>query len=226
MLSSIAIKRPVATIMLTLMVVVVGVYSMISIPKALMPDIEMPYALVMTTYGGASPSEVESMVTEPLEQSLASVESLEAMVSYSMENASIVMLQFDVDTDMDFAALNMREAVDLVASYLPDDVSDPTVMKLDMNMLPAMQIYVSGDMDLSRLNSMVENEVLSYIERSSGVASVSVQGGIEEEISIKFNQQSLSAYGLDLTTVSSLLAAENINLPSGEVSNGDNKLIV
>lgn len=226
MLSSIAIKRPVAAIMLTLMVVVVGIYSFISIPKALMPDIQMPYALVMTTYGGASPSEVETMVTEPLEQSLASVENLEALVSYSMENMSIVMLQFNVDTDMDFAALNMREAVDLVAGFLPEDVSDPMVMKLDMNMLPAMQIYVSGDMELPKLNTMVENEVLSYIERSKGVASVSVQGGIEEEISIKFNQQSLATYGVDLATVSGLLAAENINLPSGEVSKGDNKLIV
>ncbi len=225
-LSSIAIKRPVATIMLTLMVVVVGIFSLVSIPKDLMPDIQMPYALVMTTYGGASPAEVESMVTEPVEQALASVENLEEMVSYSMENSSIVLLEFNVDTDMNFATLDMREAVGMISDYLPDDCSEPMIMKLDMNMLPVMQIYVSGDMDLSRLNTIVQDDLLSYFERSSGVASVSVQGGVDEEIAIEFNQQSLSSYGLNLTTVASLLAAENINLPSGEVGKGDNKLIV
>ena len=141
-LSSLSIKRPVATIMLTLMVVVLGIYSMISMPKDLMPEIDMPVAMVMTTYGGASPSEVESMVTEPVEQALASVEDLEQMISYSMENMSIVALSFNIDTDMNFASLNMREAISMVSEYLPEDASEPMVMKLDMNMLPVMQVSV------------------------------------------------------------------------------------
>lgn len=225
-LSSLSIKRPVATIMLTLMVVVLGIYSMISMPKDLMPEIEMPVALVMTTYGGASPSEVESMVTVPVEEALASVEDLEQMISYSMENMSVVALQFDVDTDMNFASLNMREAIALVSEYLPDDASEPMVMKMDMNMMPVMQIYASSDMELSKLNTVIENEILPYFERSSGVASVSVTGGVEEEIAIEFNQESLAGYGLNLATISQILAAENINLPSGEVEKGSTQVIV
>lgn len=166
-LSSISIKRPVATIMLTLMVVVVGIYSMMSIPKDLMPDIELPVAMVMTTYNGASPAEIETMITEPVEQALASVENLDMMMSYSMENTSIVMMRFNVDTDMDFASLNMREAVAMISDYLPEDATEPKVMKMDMNMMPVMQIYISGDMELANLNNIIENDIMSYFERST-----------------------------------------------------------
>ncbi len=225
-LSALAIKRPIAAIMLTLMVVVVGIYSMLSIPKDLMPDIEMPMALVMTTYQGASPEEIESMVTKPVEQALASVEGMEEMTSFSMENSSIVLIKFGVKTDMDFASLNMREAVARISDYLPDDATEPMIIRMNMDMLPVMQIYASGDMELSKLNSIVENEIVSYIERSEGVASVSVAGGVEDEIAIQFNQENLSGYGLSLATLSQILAAENINLPSGEISRGDTKVIV
>ncbi|MBQ3389513.1 MAG: efflux RND transporter permease subunit [Firmicutes bacterium] len=225
-LSEISIKRPVATIMLVLMVVVLGVYSFVFTPKDLMPDIELPVAIVMTTYNGASPEEIESMVTAPIEQSLASVENLDTMVSYSMENTSAVVLSFDVNTDMNFATLDMREAIALISDYLPDDASEPMVIKMDMDMLPVMQIYVSGDMELEKLNSTLKNDILSYFERSSGVASVSMLGGVEEQIAIEFNQETLSGYGLNLATLTQILAAENINLPSGDVNKGDEKIIV
>ena len=225
-LSEISIKRPVATIMLVLMVVVLGVYSFINTPKDLMPDIELPVAIVMTTYNGASPEEVESMITDPIEQSLASVENLDTMVSYSMENTSVVMLRFDVNTDMNFATLDMREAIALISDYLPDDATEPMVIKMDMDMLPVMQVYVSGDMELEKLNTTLKNDILSYFERSSGVASVSMLGGVEEQIAIEFNQETLSGYGLNLATLTQILAAENINLPSGDVNKGDTKIIV
>lgn len=144
-LSTLAIKRPVATVMLLLIVVVLGVFSVISIPLDLMPAIELPVAMVMTTYSNSSPEEVESMVTAPLESALASVEGLEAMISYSMEGTSIVAVQFDMDTDMNFATLDMREKIALVADYLPDTASEPMVMKMDMNSMPVIQLYISPD---------------------------------------------------------------------------------
>ena len=135
------------------------------------------------------------------------------------------MLSFDVDTDMNFATLDMREAIALISDYLPEDASEPMVIKMDMDMLPVMQVYVSGDMELEKLNSLIKNDVLSYFERSSGVASVSMQGGVEEEISIEFNQETLSGYGLNLATLTQILAAENINLPSGDVNKGSETLV-
>jgi hydrophobic/amphiphilic exporter-1 (mainly G- bacteria), HAE1 family len=225
-LSDIAIKRPIATIMITLMVVVVGISAIIGIPRDLMPDIELPVAMVITNYSNASPEEVERMITEPIEQSLASVENLDEMTSYSMEGMSIVMISFQMDTDMDFASLNMREKIALISDYLPTGSSDPLVMKLDMNTMPIMQVYVSADLPLEELNLRIEDNVLSYLERSAGVASVSLYGGVKEEIAIEFSQESLAGYGINMTSVAQILAAENINLPSGDVSKGSTQVIV
>lgn len=225
-LSSISIKRPIATIMLMLMVVVLGVAAVIGIPQDLFPKIEYPVALVMTTYSNASPEEVETMVTDPLEQALASVEGLDEMMSMSMPGSSIVMVQFQMDTDMNFATLNMREKIAMVESYLPDDAGDPTVMKLDLNAMPITQIYISGDMPLDQLNSQIEDNVLNYFERVAGVASVMAMGGVDEEIAIEISQDKLSGYGLSLGQIAQILVAENINMPSGDVSKGDTEIVV
>ena len=213
--------------MLLLIVVVLGVFSVISIPLDLMPAIELPVAMVMTTYSNSSPEEVESMVTAPLESALASVEGLETMISYSMEGTSIVAVQFDMDKDMNFATLDMREKIALVADYLPDTASEPMVMKMDMNSMPVIQLYISSDeMTLAELNEKVEDNLVPYFERASGVASVSVSGGVSEEVAIKFSQEELSLYGLTLSTVSQILAAENINLPSGNINRGESEVVV
>ncbi len=225
-LAKLTIRRPVSTIMVVMMVIVLGISAFMDIPKDLMPEMELPYALVMTSYPNASPEEVESMVTVPVEQALAQVENLSDMISYSLENTSVVLIQFNFGTDMNFASLDMREKISLVEDYLPDTTSQPMVMKLNMNALPTMQVYVSSDLPLEELDAIVEDNVVSYFERASGVASVSVNGGVREEISIVFSQESLTNYGLSLQTIAQILAAENINLPSGNVSRGESKVIV
>ncbi len=226
-LSSLSIKRPVATAMLLVIVIVLGVFSLTSIPMDLMPNIELPVAMVMTTYSNSSPEEVESMVTKPVESALASVEGMENLISYSMEGMSIVAVQFTMGTDMDFASLDMREKIALISDYLPDTASDPMVMKLDMNSLPVVQLYITSDsMSISELNSRIENNVVPYLERASGVASVSVSGGIDEEVLIEFNQAEASTYGISLSTISQILSAENINLPAGDRNRGSSESIV
>lgn len=225
-LSSISIKRPVATIMLMLMVVVLGVFSFFSMPRDLMPKIEFPMALVMCSYENAAPQEVESMVTEPLELALASVEGLDSMFSITVQGQSIVAVQFDMEQDMNFATLNMREKIALVEDFLPSGAGDPMVLKLDMNALPVSQIYVSGDMPLYELNEILEDTVISQFERIGGVAAVDVTGGIEEEITMVLDQEKLSSYGLNLSLLSQILASENINMPSGNMTKGSKEVIV
>lgn len=225
-LSHLTIKRPVSTIMVLLMVVVLGVSALINIPKDLMPNIELPVALVMTTYSNAAPEEVESVVTSTIESALASVEGVDEMVSYSMEGTSIVLLVFQMDTDMNFATLDMREAISIVEDYLPSGVSKPMVLKMDFNALPIMQIYVSSDMPLEELTGIVNDNVVPYFKRSKGVASVSVTGGVDDVVSVEFAQESLTNYGLTLSMISQVLAAENISLPSGEITKGNSKIIV
>ncbi|MDD4389189.1 MAG: efflux RND transporter permease subunit [Eubacteriales bacterium] len=224
--SNLSIKRPVATIMIMLMVVVIGVLSIFSIPQDLLPDIEYPIAVVMASYTNASPEEVETLVTKPLEQALASVSDLDTLTSMSMPGQSIILLEFQMDTDMNFATLNMREKVALIEDYLPDGASSPMVLKMDVNAMSSVQIFVSADMPLDTLTTTVNDNILSYFERTSGVASVGVTGGLEDEISMVVNQETLTGYGLSLATLSQILAAENINMPSGEISKGDSKVIV
>ncbi|MCR5481260.1 MAG: efflux RND transporter permease subunit [Clostridia bacterium] len=226
-LSALAIKRPVAAAMLTIMVIVVGFISVIGIPLDLIPNIELPVALVMTTYSGTSPEEMESMVTEPIESALASTENLDSMMSYSMEGSSIVVVQYAFGTDMEFATLEMREKIARVKSFLPKDVSDPMVMKMDMNSMPVQQIFVSSEtLTLTEINRIIDDNISPRIERCDGVASINVMGGVEDEIAVKFNQEELGTYGLSLSTIAQLLGAENINLPSGNVNKGSTEVIV
>ncbi len=225
-LSSLSIKRPVATIMLMLMVVVLGISSLVGIPQDLFPKIDYPVAIVMTTYNNASPEEVESMITDPVEQALASVEGLDEMMSMSMPGQSIVMVQFQMDTDLNFATLNMREKIAMVEGFLPSDAGDPTVLKMDLDSIPITQIYVSGDMSLNQLNNQIEDNVVNYLERVSGVASVDVIGGLEQEVSVEVSPDKLEGYGLSLAQLAQFLATENINMPSGDVSKGDTKIVV
>ncbi len=225
-LSHISVKRPITTVMVLLMVVLIGTVSLIQIPQDLFPNIQLPVALVMINYPNASPEEVETMITKPVEEQLAAVENLDSIYSLSSSGSSITAVQFSTDTDMNFATLNMREKIALVQDYLPDEASDPIVMKMDMNAAPVMQIYVSGDMPLTDLYNKIDGDLTNSFKRVDGVASVSLVGGIEQEVAVKFDQEKLTGYGLTLSSVSQMLAAENLNLPSGTISKGSTEVIV
>ncbi|MGI6734362.1 MAG: efflux RND transporter permease subunit [Anaerovoracaceae bacterium] len=224
--SKISINRPVTTAMFVLIVILVGAVSLLGIPMDLLPDIEFPVAIVFVQYPNAGPEEVESMVTKPLEQALASVENMDNIMSMTTEGTSIVIVQFAMKTDMDFATLDMREKISMVEGFLPSEATDPMVLKMSMDFTPVVQVYVSGDKPLVELNREVEDNILSYLERTAGVASVDIFGGITEEIAIEFDQERLSGYGLTLSAIGQILAAENINMPSGEVTKGSAKVIV
>ncbi len=224
--STISVKRPVTTVMLLMIVVLLGITSLIGIPMDLLPDMEIPVALVMVSYPNASPQEIETMITEPIEGQLATVEGLDELVSMTTAGSSVTMVQFETGTDMNFATLDMREKVSMIEDYLPENASEPMVLKMNMDSTPVMQVYVSGDMPLDRLYAKVDENVVSAFERSSGVASVSVTGGLETEIAITLEQERLLGYGLSLSSLSQMLAADNLNRPSGEISKGSTQLTV
>ena len=225
-LSKLAIKHPVTTIMVVLAIALVGIVSLVGMPMDLLPKMELPVAIAYVQYPNAAPEEVETMVTKPLEQALASVQDLDKITSMTTEGTSLIMVQFDMGTKMDFATLDMREKISLVESMLPDTATKPMVIKMSMDFTPVVQLYISSDKPLAELNQEVKDNILTYFERTTGVASVNNYGGIKKEVGIKFDQEKLSGYGLTLSTISKLLAAENINMPSGEVSKGDTKVIV
>ncbi|MEI8216854.1 MAG: efflux RND transporter permease subunit [Eubacteriales bacterium] len=224
-ISKASILRPITTLMLTFIVVILGLVSFSRLPLDLFPKMEIPVAVVVVRYENAAPTEVESLITKPIEKQIATVEKLKTVSSISQEGMSIVIAQFEDNTNMNFAALDMREKVGLIKQYLPDKAAEPIILAVNPNMAPIMQIYVSSNMPLAQLYTIVNDELMSPIERSEGVAAATVFGGVEDEISIELDQQKLSAYGLSLSQISQILAAENINLPSGDVQNGSKKLV-
>ncbi|MDR0851568.1 MAG: efflux RND transporter permease subunit [Clostridiales Family XIII bacterium] len=225
-ISKIAVNRPVSAIMLMLIIVSFGLISFTKLPLDLFPKMELPMQVVIVNYPNAAPTEVESMVTRTMERQIATVENLSAMTSYSMDGMSIVLAEFVSGTDMNFAGLDMREKIDMIADYLPDTATKPMVISMNPSMLPISTIYVSGDMDLTELNRLVEDEVLPAIERTPGVASADSFGGRENEIRIEIDQEKLDGYHLTLGAIAQLLSAENISLPSGSVENGSREMIV
>lgn len=221
MLSKLCIRKPVTTIMMTLMVFMAGILSYFNLDQALMPNVDLPIAVVATTYVGAAPEEIETLVSKPLEEAMGSVSNVDTITSISASNMSMVVVQFVDGTDIDMATVDMRDKLDQIKSTLPDDANDPMVIKMDVNAMPISLGVKAENYDLNELNEMLEDNVVNRLERIEGVASVDLSGGIEREVRITVDPVKLAGYGLTTSTLSSLLAAENMNLPSGDLSQGN-----
>ncbi len=225
-LSKLSVKRPVTILMVTFIVILLGGVSLSRLPIDLYPEIEVPVAIVSTEYSGVGPQEIEELLTKPIEESIATVDNIEKISSTSSEGNSLVIAEFNFGTDMDFAALEMREKVDMVKGYLPNDASNPLVFKIDPNSMPIIQASISDGKDLARLQTFAEDEIKPKIERLEGVASVEILGGYEEEVEVKIDQQKMLGYGLSIDYISGMIASENLNLPGGEVAKGKQELTV
>lgn len=221
------IKRSITTAMIFLGVVIIGFVAICNIPKDLFPELALPYIIVYTSYTGAGPSEVESLVTKTLETALASCSDLEEMNSVSSNGTSMIITQFSDNIDMDFAALNVREKIDLVKGYLPSDCSDPMVIKINPDQMGTLTVSINSPRyDLVKLKSFVDDNIVPQLEKINGVAEVGIGGGKEKVIKVVCYPEKLQTYGLSTTTISSLLASENLNLPGGTLLEGEKDITV
>lgn len=221
-----AVKRKVTVLMSFLCVVVLGMVSFMGLGVDLTPEMDMPIALVMTTYSGAGSEEVETMVTETIESAVASVEGLDTIMSSSSTGSSMVMVQFGWDTDLDVAIQDLREQVSMIESYLPDDAGTPMVMKLNMNSMPVMVVAASGGNSLSDLKETVDNDIVPVLERQKGVASVTVGGGYVETVDVVVTPQTLENYGLSLNSIVAAISSNNLNMAAGQVVDGGKNMTV
>lgn len=226
MLSRLSIRRPVTTIMVSLMVLIAGIVAYSSLNLSLMPNVDIPVVLVSTTYVGAGPEEIENLVSKPLEEALGTVNNVDTITSMSNSDNSLIIVQFVDGTDIDMASLDLRDVLDRTKYALPDDVDDPVIFKIDMNAVPIYLGATSDTLDLNSLNSLLEDNILPRLERIEGVASINTYGGIEEEVRITVDPSKLAGYNLTTNTLSQILAAENMNLPSGTLSQGESKVQV
>lgn len=219
------LKHKVTTIMAYVLIVVFGIMGFTSLPLALLPDIELPMAVVYTTYSNAGPQEVENMVTKTIESACASVSGMDEIQSLSSEGSSMVMVTFADGTDMDEAMVDLRDRIDRVKGFLPEDVDAPMTMTIDVDAMPVVTVGLKGA-DLAELQAIAEDDIQPALERIDGVASVDIAGGYENEIAIDTDADRLAGYGLSVSYIAQMLAAENVALPAGEVQSGDQSFSV
>ncbi|MCR4441577.1 MAG: efflux RND transporter permease subunit [Peptococcaceae bacterium] len=225
-LSDASVRRPVAVTMLFLIIILLGAVSVSKLNMDLLPELNLPMALAMTTYEGVGPEEIENLVTRPIESVLGTVNGIKNISSTSSLGRSMVMVEFAWGTDMNFALNQMREKLDLIANVLPSDAGKTTLIKMDPNLMPVVVLGFGGSQDLAVLDKLAADVVKPRLERVEGVASVSVEGGVQREIRVSVVPQRLQAYGLSLDRIVSYLRAENRNTSAGTVEEGQREHVL
>jgi HAE1 family hydrophobic/amphiphilic exporter-1 len=224
-----SIKHPITILMCTLVVLLLGAVSVLKQSVALMPNIDVPVAVVITTYDGAGSEEMENMVTKKIESVMATVENVKKITSESWEGSSMVLVEFNNGTDLNFASLQMREKIDEVKSDLPKAAKAPSVFKFDPNTMPVAYLGITsknGALDEVSLKTLVKEKIKPRLERLAGVASVKVTGGKNRVIKVEADPQQTAAYGVSLNTIISTLTSENLTQPGGTVAYGEKDLLV
>ncbi len=199
MLSKLSVRKPYTVVVGIVLIIILGVVSFTNMTVDLLPSMNLPYALVMTTYPGASPEEVEEVVTKPVEQTMATVSNISNIQSVSSENASTVVLEFDQTANMDSVTIEMRENLDQISGYWPEGVGNPLIMKLNPDMMPVLITAVSaeGD-DAADVSRVIEEEVVPEVESVEGVASVMTTGNIEETVEVTLNEDKVTELSDDI----------------------------
>ena len=212
-----AVQKPVTTALIFLAVIVIGVFCYVQLPIDQFPEMDPPYVTVMTTYPGASASEVESNVTKVMENSLNSVDHLKEITSKSKDNISSVELEFEWGTNLDEVLNDVRTYVDIVKDNLPDGCSNPIVMRLSTSMMPVIQYAVMADESYPALDKLLDDEIIPQLNRVDGIGNLTVSGAPDRYVYVYLDQQKLDAYGLTVETVGQMISANNLNMSSGTV---------
>jgi HAE1 family hydrophobic/amphiphilic exporter-1 len=225
-LSDVAIKRPVFTIMISLGIVVLGVLGYLRLGVNLFPDVQFPVVTISTVYPGASPAEMESQVTEKIEDAIVSLPGIDRIQSWSRDSVSNVVVFFDLDVDIMEAATQVRERVAQARGQLPREIEDPTVARLDIGAAPIMTYTLSGGEDLEVLREIAEDDVRPFLEQVEGVASVTVLGGRERQINVELDLDRIVALGMTPLTIVERIQRENLSVPAGAFDEGERRIAV
>lgn len=220
------IDRPVMTTMIVVIMLVMGIFSYGNLVTELIPSINFPVIVVTTIYPGAAPGEVETQVTKKIEDEVATLASIEELTSTSMESVSQVIVQFELETDEDQDAIDVKDKVDAIVGDLPDDAEDPVITKFDIAGEAVVELAITGNRSLAEIYEIVDKQVKEPLSRIAGVAEVEIIGTQEREIHVAVHPQRLRAYDLTLTNVLQTLAASNLNVPVGHITRGDGEINV
>lgn len=220
------LEHPVLTICVFALIAVVALFTLGNVQIDLMPDMDMPIAMVYTSYDNAGPESVEKSVTEILEAGLISVSSLNKMTSESSEGSSLIALEFNYGTDIDVAVNDIRDKLDMVKGNLPDDADTPQILKFDSSSIPVMTLALNGNRSADELRTLADDVISDKLEQTAGIAQASVRGGREQIVRVELNQNRLDAYGLTISSIVRTLAEQNIEVGGGSVYEGTRKYMV
>ncbi len=224
LITNMSLRHRTTVLVLIVMIMIMGAYSYLTLPRESNPDIKIPMIMVITPYEGATPSDIESLITHPLERKLKNVTDVEEMISVSAEGLSHITLEFQPDINIDTALQKVREKVDEADQDLPDDLwDDPIVKEVSMDeQFPVMFINISADIGMARLKKIAE-DMEEDLDQIPGVLDVDILGDLEREIRVEFNADRVSAYGLTIGEIVQTVTRNNLNTPGGSIDIGEAK---
>ena len=222
-----SVNKRVTVTMLISIVLVLGGISFSRLGLDLLPELDYPVVSVLTQYAGVSSEDIENLITRPIEEAVSVVNRVKSVNSFSQEGVSVVMVEFEWGTNLDFAAQDIRDGIGLIRDFLPEDVTEPLVVKFDISMMPVMFYGVTADdMNTLQLRQLLKDVVKGRLERQEGVASVTLMGGLVREIQVRIDEARLEARALSLEQVVNTLRFGNLNLPAGRITKGYREFLV
>jgi len=226
MISKFSVNHPVATVIVFILLISLGIYASLDLSVDLYPEINPPILLVSTNYKGTGSEEIEKLITRPLESVLSNVGNIDEIRSVSSEGASQIIIQFVYGTNMDEAANDVRDKLSFVKNYLPDDAEDPMIFKFDPAMIPILYLVVSGNRSPEELRKISEDIIQPRLEQVEGVAMAGISGGRERLIRVEIKQNRLEAYNLNLTQIANMLRGQNIQISAGSITEGNKNYLI
>ncbi len=219
-----SINHPVSVFMFTVAALIFGFISYSKLTLNLLPTITYPTLTIKTDYPGTAPSEIEHIISKPIEEAVGVVDNVVRISSVSRAELSEVTVEFGWNTNMDFATLKVREKLDLL--NLPTTVQKPIILRYNPNTDPIIKLGITGDLELSRIRYLAETDIKQSLENIAGVAACSISGGLEDEIHIDIDETQLSQLNIPISTVVNRLEQENVNLSAGILKQSDNQFLV
>jgi HAE1 family hydrophobic/amphiphilic exporter-1 len=216
-LAEFSVNKRVTIFILTVLIIIMGGISFFRLGLEIFPDMDYPVISIVTTYYGASPQDVEETVTDMIETAIASVKNIKTIKSESLENASLIMVEFNWGTNLDFAAQDLRDVIDQITDYLPDDVSRPLVMKFNLSQMPILMYGVTGAENTYELRKVLEDEVSTKLKHLKGVGTVMIYGGDELEKQIIVDKEKIEHYNISIDDIVQIVAAGNLNMSAGHI---------
>ena len=225
-LAELCVKRPVFATMLVLTFVVLGVFSYTQLGIDQFPKVDLPTVTVRTVLSGASPEEVESQITKPIEEAINTISGIDELRSTTLEGVSLVVVQFVLDKNADVGAQEVRDKVATVTGLLPRDTQTPVIERVDFDAAPVLSISVYGNRPLRELTEIADKQIKQRLESVRGIGAVSIVGGRRREIQLWLDAGKLQAYRLTIDQIRSAIRAQDVEIPGGRIDQGPNELVL